>query len=361
MDRNNLKDQSILAEILESYGIEVSAIKYDIISSGLINKTWKITGANNYILQQLNHHVFVRPYEVDENIKRIGYYLAERQPEYLYVNPLPNRFGQTMINRHDCFYRLFPFMQNTHTINTVSSPSEAYEAANQFGIFAKNLAGFDTAQLNITIYDFHNLSLRYEQFRKAITEGNKERIDESKDLIQRLNRFIDLLVMFEKIEKEKLINKKVTHHDTKISNVLFDNGNRGVCVIDLDTVMPGYFISDFGDMMRTYLSPVNEEENDFSLIEIREEYFTSIAEGYFKNVINTLTEVEKQFILYSGSFLTYMQALRFLADYCNNDVYYGSRYEGQNFVRATNQVVLLEKMHEKEGKLREILTSTLKY
>jgi hypothetical protein len=97
MDRNNLKDQSILAEILESYGIEVSAINYDTISSGLINKTWKITGANNYILQQLNHHVFLRPYEVDENIKRIGYYLAERQPEYLYVNPLPNRFGQTRL------------------------------------------------------------------------------------------------------------------------------------------------------------------------------------------------------------------------------------------------------------------------
>ena len=147
----------------------------------------------------------------------------------------------------------------------------------------------------------------------------------------------------------------MTHHDTKISNVLFDEEGHGLCVIDLDTVMPGYFISDFGDMMRTYLSPVSEEEKDLSKIEIREEYFKAIADGYLHEMQNELTPTEKDHLVYAGKFLTYMQALRFLTDHLNNDVYYGAKYEGHNFVRAINQVALLKKMIDKEKKLKEII------
>jgi hypothetical protein len=126
-------------------------------------------------------------------------------------------------------------------------------------------------------------------------------------------------------------------------------------VIDLDTVMPGYFISDVGDMMRTYLSPVNEEEKDFSKIEIRENYFKSIWDGYMCQMKNELNEEEKRHFIYSGKFMIYMQALRFLTDHLNDDVYYGAKYEGQNFVRAGNQMVLLERLIEKENALREIV------
>src|SRR5688500_12488347 len=134
-----------------------------------------------------------------------------------------------------------------------------------------------------------------------------------------------------------------------------DQNDKGLCVIDLDTVMPGYFISDFGDMMRTYLSPVSEEETDFSKIEIRVEYFKAISQGYISEMENVLTPVEKEHLVYAGKFMTYMQALRFLTDYLNNDVYYNSKYEGQNFTRANNQIMLLKKIIEKEKTLQQLI------
>ncbi|MEJ7684927.1 MAG: phosphotransferase [Segetibacter sp.] len=141
------------------------------------------------------------------------------------------------------------------------------------------------------------------------------------------------------------------HHDTKISNVLFDDKNKGLCLIDLDTVMPGYFISDAGDMMRTYLSPVSEEEKDFTKIDIREDFFDAISEGYLSEMKDDLTEEEQSSFVYAGKFMIYMQAVRFLADYLCDDIYYSSNYEGHNFMRAKNQLYLLDRLQEKEERL----------
>jgi hypothetical protein len=122
-------------------------------------------------------------------------------------------------------------------------------------------------------------------------------------------------------------------------------------VIDLDTVMPGYFISDAGDMMRTYLSPVSEEEKDFAKIDIREDFYRAIVNGYYREMNVALTETEQKYFFYSGCFMIYMQALRFLTDFLNNDIYYGQRYPGHNVVRAGNQVILLQRLLDKKYKL----------
>ena len=137
--------------------------------------------------------------------------------------------------------------------------------------------------------------------------------------------------------------------------MLFNNNDKGLCVIDLDTVMPGYFISDVGDMIRTYLSPVSEEEKDFSKIQIRDEYFKAIAEGYLTEMNDELTATEKEHFVYAGKFMIYMQALRFLTDYLNDDIYYGSKYEGHNFIRANNQLTLLNRLIEKENHLSSLI------
>src|SRR4030095_16644665 len=142
-------------------------------------------------------------------------------------------------------------------------------------------------------------------------------------LIAEIKKHTHILAAFEKIQKNNSVRQRVIHHDTKISNVLFDAQGKGICVIDLDTVMPGYFISDVGDMMRTYLSPVSEEEKDFSKIRIREDFYKAIVNGYYKEMKDSLTEIEKQHFFYSGCFMIYMQALRFLTDFLNNDIYYG--------------------------------------
>jgi thiamine kinase-like enzyme len=155
--------------------------------------------------------------------------------------------------------------------------------------------------------------------------------------------------------KNKAFKIRVTHHDTKISNVLFSEDDKGICVIDLDTVMPGYFISDVGDMFRTYLSPANEEEKDFSKIEIREDYFKAIWDGYMSEMGHELSKEEKAHFIYAGKFMIYMQAIRFLTDHINNDAYYGAAYPDHNFIRAGNQAALLERLMEKEATLNKMI------
>ena len=352
----------MIDKILEAYAIDPQTSRVETLTSGLINNTWKVTsGPEAYILQRVNHEVFKKPFEVAANIRMIDAYLKEHSPSYLFVSPVQTLNGEDIIFLADeGYFRLFPYVQGSHTINTVLNPDQAFEAALHFGKFTRLLSGFDAKLLHITIPDFHNLTLRSLQFETALHQGDRERIKQSTHLVDEIRRYGHIVDSYEKIRKNPNVKQRVTHHDTKISNVLFDDRDKGLCVIDLDTVMPGYFISDVGDMMRTYLSPANEEEKDFDRIEVREEFFKSIVNGYLSSMGDELGREEQGLILYSGLFLVYMQALRFLADYFNRDVYYGARYPEQNFVRAGNQLVLLKRLDEKSALLKEIVSAELK-
>ena len=343
--------------ILNAYGLTDKMVEAKPFGTGLINNTWAVTNGNRkYILQRINHQIFKRPNDIAANIRMIGDYLSAHFPEYLFVTAEKTLLQEDIVfDSQEGYFRLFPFVKNSHTIDVVSTASQAYEAAKQFGRFTKLLAGFPAEQLHITLPDFHNLPLRYQQFETAINNGNEERIKETAETIIFLKQYHEIVTVSEGIAANAAFKKRVTHHDTKISNVLFDNNDKGLCVIDLDTVMPGYFISDAGDMLRTYLSPVSEEETDFSKIEIREDYFKAIAEGYLSEMNEELSAEEKAHFVYAGKFMIYMQALRFLADYINDDIYYGAKYEKHNFMRAKNQVVLLEKLMEKEEKLSKMI------
>ena len=350
----------MIASILATYGIDHKYSLVEPISGGLINMTWKVTcGQETYILQRVNHNVFKKPIELGKNIRLLHEYIQANYPGYLFVAPIKNKLGEDIVCENG-YYRLFPFVKNSRTIDVVTSADQAYEAALQFGRFTHRLSGFDSSLLSVTIPDFHNLSYRYKQFADALNHRNPHRIRECKDLIDGVKERISILSEFEKIIKNPSVKLRVTHHDTKISNVLFDDQGRGMCVIDLDTVMPGYFISDVGDMIRTYLSPVSEEENDFEKIEVREDYFKAIVQGYLTDMDQNMTKDEQQLIFYSGLFMIYMQVIRFLADYLNNDSYYGSQYEGHNLVRATNQMVLLKRLQEKEKIFNAIIAKEIK-
>jgi thiamine kinase-like enzyme len=248
---------------------------------------------------------------------------------------------------------MFPFVKNSVTYTSLESPQLAYEAAQQFGRFTHHLSAFDESVLQETIPNFHNLSLRFKQFEDSLRQGNKERLAQSSDVIKQLEKHRYIVDEFEQIKKNPQFKKRVMHHDTKISNVLFDKQNKGLCIIDLDTVMPGFFISDIGDMMRTYLAAASEEETNFSTIHVREEYFVAIVEGYLSEMKDELTAEEKNSFIYAGKFMIYMQAIRFLADHLMNDVYYGATYDGQNFNRAVNQLFLLKSLEELEQNLMQ--------
>ncbi len=352
----------MISTILNAYGIKSEQCSVEPLVSGLINKTWKITcGQQAYILQRINDNVFKKPNEIAENIRLIDDYLKRNSPDYLFVSPIKTLNQVEMAHvPTEGYFRLFPFIQGSHTINVVSSPDQAFEAAQQFGKFTRLLSGFDASRLHNTIPDFHNLSLRYAQYETSLKQGNADRVRIARPLIDDLKAYSSMLAVFEKIQSVSVIKKRVMHHDTKISNVLFDDHGKGIAIIDLDTVMAGYFISDVGDMMRTYLSPANEEEKDFSRIEIRDDYFRAIVHGYVTSMGDELTPAEHDLILYAGQFIIYMQAIRFLADYCNNDSYYEVKYEDNNLVRAGNQICLLKQLEEKSAGLKAIIQDELK-
>jgi Ser/Thr protein kinase RdoA (MazF antagonist) len=345
-------DNAILRLVLDEYDASEQAT-LQAFGTGLINNTWVVNdGGKKFILQRINDNVFKQPEDIAFNIDLIANYLKNNSPGYKFTSPIASGTGDTLIHTAgEGYFRMFLFVEDSHTIDVVETPQQAYEAAVQFGRFTRVLNGFEVAKLKITIPDFHNLSLRHQQFLNAIENGNSERKEHANDLIKELLGHSSIVEEYKKVIADKNFVKRVTHHDTKISNVLFDKNNKGICVIDLDTVMPGYFISDVGDMMRTYLSPVSEEEKDFSKIIIRKDLYKAIVDGYYKEMKEVLTRIEKEHFFYSGCFMIYMQALRFLTDYLNNDIYYGEKYPGHNFVRAGNQSVLLQRLLDKRKDL----------
>lgn len=335
--------------ILPAFGLNEDDSKVEAFGSGLINNTWLVTTPQNkYILQKVNQAIFTEPENIAHNIRAIADYLKQYHPDYIFAAPLVSIDGDDLVYVDGKgFFRMFPFVSGSHSKDVLETPIQAFEAATQFGRFAKLLADFDVSQLKITIPSFHDLALRYKQFLYAIKNGNSQRIKEAGQSIETLIGFSGIVQTFETIIANPEFKLRVTHHDTKISNVLFDDEGKGLCVIDLDTLMPGYFISDVGDMMRTYLSPVSEEETDFSKIKIRGDFYNAIVEGYYNEMKNVLTETEKGYFFYAGQFMIYMQALRFLTDHLQDDIYYGAKYSGHNFMRAKNQIVLLQRLLEK--------------
>lgn len=346
--------------ILYAYGLDPGS-SVESISTGLINKTWKVISGNDaFIMQRINTHVFNDPTHLSENTDLIAAHVHVNCPGYFLVTPRMNKEHKSLTVLDGQYFRLSPYVHNSVTIDRVTHAEQAYEAALQFGTFTTMLAGFDSRKLHDVIPNFHDLTLRYQLFENAIQYGDVSRVQQSKRIIDRLKKFSDLVIEYERINTSKDFLKRVTHHDTKISNVLFNQQAKGICVIDLDTVMPGFYISDVGDMLRTYLSPTTEEENDLTRIGIREHVFEGIVNGYLSAMGDHLSNEEKGHFTYSGLFLTYMQALRFITDFMQRDVYYGADYEHHNLDRAANQLTLLQCIEEQKQKLQDIVRSASK-
>lgn len=250
----------------------------------------------------------------------------------------------------------YPTSPHAISLEVLNEPQQAYEAARQFGKLSRLLSDFDVTTLQETIPGFHDLSLRVDQFENAIKLAPTELKTIAKQQIEDATSKKYLLDYFNSFSHREDFPDRVMHHDTKISNVLLDAKTfKGVCVIDLDTIMPGKFISDFGDMMRTYLCAFSENETDLSKINIRLPYFETMIKGYLSEMKSILTETEKELILFSGQYMIYMQALRFLTDFLNGDIYYPINYPTQNLDRAKNQFKLLSELSINKKELQGII------
>ncbi|TKC09942.1 aminoglycoside phosphotransferase family protein [Pedobacter polaris] len=348
-------------EILASYGFQYDNFKIEPHGSGLINHTWKISGQeNDYLLQRINVNVFKEPTHIDENLFELRKYLDQHAPDYLFVSPLANLKKETLVVVDGEYFRIFPFIKNSTSIDVVENTEDAYQAAKQFGKFSKKFHAFDTSKLKFTLVDFHNLTLRINQFKQALKSANRQRLYAAAEEIEEVVKHYGIEKKYTEIINNGDLKKRVIHHDTKINNVLFSNQTgKGICVIDLDTVMPGYYISDVGDMMRTYLSEANEEEKDLTKIAVREGVFSAIYRGYMEQMEEVLSIPEKEQFIFSGKFMIFMQAIRFLTDFLNNDVYYHTTYPEHNLIRAKNQLQLLKSYLLSEHSFRKILQETL--
>jgi Ser/Thr protein kinase RdoA (MazF antagonist) len=340
---------SVSENVLEVFGFDASLVEVKPLGEGLINHTYIVTSGNDaYVLQKINAAVFKNPRAIAHNIQLVAGYLAAHSPNYYFVAPIISVHGNQMEYIDEGYYRVFPYVKRSHAKTVVENEEQAFEAGYQFGLFTSALDGLNANDLQITIPDFHNLTLRYEQFALALTSGNQDRIVQSASQINFLQDHKWIADFFETIKLNPNFKLRATHHDTKISNLLFDDHDKGICVIDLDTLMPGYFISDLGDMFRTYLCPVSEEETDFSKIIVRPSIYKAIVQGYLKGASNMLSKDETDHVYYAGLFMIYMQALRFITDYINDDVYYGAKYPLHNYNRACNQIRLLEDYLQKK-------------
>ncbi|MBS1655996.1 MAG: phosphotransferase, partial [Bacteroidetes bacterium] len=226
----------------------------------------------------------------------------------------------------------------------------AEQAAETAAVFAKLtlvLKDFTPSLLKKVIPEFHNLSFRYNQFENSLLTERFERLGEAQTIIAELKSRERYKHFYEVIAESEEFPLRIMHHDAKIANVLFNKYTQQViCPVDFDTIMPGLFFSDIGDMIRTMAVSADEASTDFSSLSIKEDVYNAIVKGYIDVIDPILTTSEKKYIHFSGLAMLYMQSLRFLADYLNGDIYYKIIYPEQNFDRAFNQFTLLEKLEE---------------
>ena len=337
--------------ILSGFSIDFEhLVSVEPLGKGHINDTYKVVldrapGRSAWVLQRVNRFVFQHPFAVTENLVRVGNYLRKNKyplRELTVVAPRNIRDGDWMIRGHggDCWRMLF-FFDHTITFDKAETVELAYEAAKAFGTFGRYLDGIDTAKLFTTIPGFHDGMARLAYFKEVLQRALPQRLAEAGDEVAEI---LQNQAIFEKVGQLKLPTRAV-HHDTKINNLLFDeNTRKPLVVVDLDTVMPGIVLSDFGDMARTFTCPADEDEADLSKVEMRMPYYQAVKEGFLSEMGAVLTREELQSLDLAGPWLTLMQAVRFLADYLEGDPYYKTKYPTHNLVRARNQLALFRSM-----------------
>lgn len=251
--------------------------------------------------------------------------------------------GSLFIDANGEFWRAFEFIENTTSPAVASKSKQAYATAKTFGSFTAAFTNFDSSQLKITIPDFHNLRLRYDQYRLALLNSPEELRLRAGSSLEKLTQRSNYKDFYETVISDPdHYLKRVMHHDAKIANVLFDkDSGEVVCPVDFDTVMPGYYFSDLGDMIRSMACNHDENYLGSEPIQIRPDYYEAIVDGYLMVMNEHLSEKEIENIHFSGLIMIYMQALRFMSDFLQHDVYYHTEYPGQNLDRANNQLDLL--------------------
>ena len=346
-------------EILANFNLSLDPDAY---GNGHINDTYIVHSQPDYILQRINKKVFTNPPAVMENIQGVTEFLRRKiiaeggDPDRETLNLIMTVDGQPYYHHTDGeYYRVYKFIDHAVSYDLVENPMQLYHAARAFGKFQNMLADYPAEKLHETIVDFHNTRVRYEQFKTALAKDASGRAKNARPEIDFvLAREGDAGVIVDALA-DGSIPLRVTHNDTKLNNVLLDEKTgEGVCVIDLDTVMPGSLLYDYGDALRFGGSSGAEDEKDLSKIWFDVEKFTAFTKGFIE-VLPSITDKELRLLPFSIKLMTLECGSRFLADYINGDVYFKTHYPEHNLVRARTQFKLVKEIEDKMDELNAIV------
>jgi len=341
-----VKEKHNFKVILEAFGLDFHDYLVQEFGAGLINNTFLVKNgeSNAFVLQRINTKVFPNPQLIASNWHLAYQYLKKSAPDYYMLHFLKTMKGADFfVDAQENHWRLLPFIQDSGCSETAPDAAMARKAAHAFGRFAALLSGSEVHRFNVVLPGFHDLNLRQQQFDAAVGNASDKRLSMAAELIEKLNAYRWITDFYNR--NIGRLPVRIVHMDAKISNILFDSAGENIkCIIDMDTLMPGTLLSDFGDLIRSMVCEAAEDETNIERIIIRSEMPQVIFDGYTDALENVLEPLEREILPFGGPMLIYMQALRFLADYFLNDIYYPVRYQQHNLDRAWNQIVILEKL-----------------
>lgn len=354
-----------ISAVARQFQIQGKATIFLPYGNGHINDTYCAVFVNGgkperYIVQRVNHHIFKNADALMENIGRVTAYLAaqvagEPDAERRVLTLIPACDGRNWhVDEEGSYWRAYRFIEKASTYEAVESAQQAYQTARAFGRFQQLLVGLPAPRLHDTIPDFHNTPKRFAALEQAIEADVANRARDARAEIEfaLARRPIAGMLL------EANLPERVTHNDTKFNNVMLDDETgEGICVIDLDTVMPGLALYDFGDMVRTTTSPAREDEQDLSKVMMQFSMFEALVRGYLASAGGFLTKEEKQYIAFAGKVITFEQGIRFLMDYLAGDTYYKVHREGHNLDRCRTQFKLIDSIEQQEEQMLRLVES----
>jgi hypothetical protein len=360
--------QNELKHIAENFAVPGKFVSGRKFGNGHINDSFLVEFSNShkkkYILRRINHNVFKKPEIVVSNsitaVNHIKQKLIKEgianYEEYVltFIETKEKQYYHKDINEN--YWCLTLFFEDYYTVEFVKNASQAYSAAKAFGKFQKQLSDVPLDMFKPTIPDFHNLAKRMLSYYDVLGKNPMERAQNAEDEIIAIKNFLWIAADNSRLKTNFNIPTRITHNDTKINNVmLHKETNEGLCVIDLDTVMPGTVLFDFGDMVRTSTSPVAEDEKDISKVTMQIDIFEALVKGYMSELKPELTQDEVSNLVFGAYLIVFEQAVRFLTDYLAGDVYYNIDYPEHNLVRTKNQLALLKSIDKQSSEMKKIV------
>lgn len=346
-----------LKDVFKQFDLSSEFVFFKVLASGHINDTYfiKTTKEPSVVLQQINKGVFndvegliKNKVAISNHLKtklkhlpkkdlerQILQFIYTKKQEPFYIDPQGN------------YWNMMVYINDSITIETVTTSEIAYEGGKLFGLFLNLTSDFDATQLTEVIPKFHDMSFRFEQFDTALKTASKSRLNLAKEQLKQIENLRAEMHIIQQLKESGQLKIRVTHNDTKISNALFTKDYKGLCVIDTDTVMSGILHYDFGDAIRTFCNTAAEDETNLDLVNFNINYYKAYKKGFLEALKDNLSPTELKYLPLAAKTMIFIMALRFLTDYLNNDVYYKTSYPAHNLDRSKNQLKLISSFTKK--------------